>query len=215
MRKQRQSRAEQVEQNRGAVLAAARRVFLAKGYAGATVEAIADEAGFSKGVVYSQFGGKADMFLALLNSRIDERAAENERIAAELAGEEGMAALLANFERDSRTETGWSRVLLEFRTVALRDRELNRRYAEAHERTLIALAGLIERLHARAGLEPAVSTRTMAEFVLAIGAGLTLERAADPGALPTVELTVMARRALGLTAPEREPAPARAEEAVS
>ena len=69
------SRAAQVEANRGEVLAAARRVFLARGYAGATLDAIADAAGFSKGVVYSQFGGKADLFLALLAQRIEERAA--------------------------------------------------------------------------------------------------------------------------------------------
>ena len=37
-------RVEQVQRNREAVLAAARRVFLDKGYAGATLEAIADEA---------------------------------------------------------------------------------------------------------------------------------------------------------------------------
>jgi AcrR family transcriptional regulator len=53
------TRAEQSERNRGLVLAAARRVFLARGYHGATLEQIADEAGFSKGVVYSQFESKA------------------------------------------------------------------------------------------------------------------------------------------------------------
>jgi AcrR family transcriptional regulator len=47
------SRPEQVQRNRGLVLEAARRVFLERGYAGATLDAIADEAGFSKGVVYS------------------------------------------------------------------------------------------------------------------------------------------------------------------
>ena len=40
------TRAEQAERNRGLVLAAARRVFLARGYHGATLEQIADEAGF-------------------------------------------------------------------------------------------------------------------------------------------------------------------------
>jgi Bacterial regulatory proteins, tetR family len=48
------SREEQVERNRRLVLDAARRVFLARGYASATVDGIAEEAGFSKGVVYSQ-----------------------------------------------------------------------------------------------------------------------------------------------------------------
>ena len=48
-------RAEQVERNREAVLQAAQRVFIERGYAGASLEAIADEAGFSKGVAYSPF----------------------------------------------------------------------------------------------------------------------------------------------------------------
>src|SRR5262245_27942233 len=85
----------QVERNRQLVLKAARRVFLEEGYAGAGLDAIAEEAGFSKGVVYSQFDGKADLFLALLERRISERADENERVASEagtLGGE--LAALI-------------------------------------------------------------------------------------------------------------------------
>ena len=63
------SRPEQAERNRALVLAAARRAFLARGYHGATLEQIADDAGFSKGVVYSHFDSKADLFLALLEAR--------------------------------------------------------------------------------------------------------------------------------------------------
>src|SRR6186997_399416 len=88
------TRAEQGERNRGLVLAAARRVFLERGYAGATLEAIADEAGFSKGVVYSQFAGKPDLFLALLDARIAERAERNAAVSAGLAGVDGLRALL-------------------------------------------------------------------------------------------------------------------------
>src|SRR5580692_1781416 len=71
------SRAEQNDRNRALLFAAARRVFLARGYHAATLEQIADEAGFSKGVVYSRFASQADMFLALLEDRITERAAQN------------------------------------------------------------------------------------------------------------------------------------------
>src|SRR2546421_532039 len=80
------SRAEQNDRNRALLLAAARRVFLARGYYAATLEQIADEAGFSKGVVYSRFASKADMFLALLEDRIAERAAQNADLAGQLAG---------------------------------------------------------------------------------------------------------------------------------
>ena len=118
--------------NRASVLAAARRVFLAKGYAGATLEAIAEEAGFSKGVVYSQFGGKADLFLALLDARIDERAAQNEQsqpLPAPAGAPPRCCPCCTNFDRDAHVEAGWARVLIEFRSVAMRDPELNRRYA--------------------------------------------------------------------------------------
>ena len=53
---------------RDAVLSAARHQFLEKGYAGATVRAIAEEAGTTTGAIYSSFSGKADLFGHLLVS---------------------------------------------------------------------------------------------------------------------------------------------------
>jgi AcrR family transcriptional regulator len=180
----RATRTQQVGRNRTAVLEAARRVFLARGYAGATLDGIAEEAGFSKGVVYSQFASKADLFMTLLDERITERAAENERIVAGTAGAAGLQALLRTFDADARAEAGWARLLVEFRTVALRDRDLSRRYAVAHRRTVELLADIMERLHAHAGLHPVLPPRSIAEAILALGVGITLERAADPAALP-------------------------------
>ena len=101
------TRAEQTERNRALVLDAARRVFLARGYHGATLEQIADEAGFSKGVVYSQFDSKADLFLALLQARIEERAAENARLAESLAGNGGLPALVEHLARGDQATPGW------------------------------------------------------------------------------------------------------------
>src|SRR4051812_45051574 len=93
------SRVEQVERNRALVLDAARRVFLTRGYAGATVEAIAEEAGFSRGVVYSQFTGKADMFFALLEQRMAERAEHAGTILDTTVGVEGMRRLVQDLAR--------------------------------------------------------------------------------------------------------------------
>lgn len=148
------SRAEQVERNREAVLSAARRVFVTRGYAGATLEAIADEAGFSRGVVYSQFGSKADMFFALLERRITERAADNERIANEFAGAEGLRRLLRAGQQDAAAEPGWAHLLVEFRALAMRDVDLNRRYSESHARTIDGIAAALERLYEGAGRNP-------------------------------------------------------------
>ena len=108
-----------------------------------------------------------------------------------------MQALLRTFEADARAEAGWARLLVEFRTVALRDRDLSRRYAVAHRRTVELLADVMERLHTQAGLHPVLPPRSIAEAILALGVGITLERAADPAALPWSALSQLVLRGLG------------------
>ena len=120
------SRAEQNERNRVLVLDAARRVFLNRGYHAATLDEIADEAGFSRGVVQSRFGNKADLFLALLKERIAERAAQNARLAEGLSGAEGMRVLRQHAARRNRAELDWGLLLIEFRVHAARDPDLSR-----------------------------------------------------------------------------------------
>lgn len=178
------SRVEQVERNRELVLAAARRVFLAKGYAGATLDGIAEEAGFSKGVMYSQFASKADLFLALLDRRIGERARENAGIVAQLAWPDGLRSLFRSAAQRSEENAEWAWLLIEFRAHAARDPELNRRYAAAHARTVDRFAAAIEQLYANAGQPPLHPPRFMAQLALAIDNGTILERAADSDALP-------------------------------
>jgi AcrR family transcriptional regulator len=177
------SRVEQTERNRSLVLDAARRVFMERGYHGATLEQIAEEAGFSKGVVYSQFEGKADLFLALLEKRVDERAEENAQLADGLAGEDGLLVLLDHFVKRSQATPEWGLLLSEFRVHAARNPEVNRRYAAVHARTVERLAEVLETLYTRAKDKPPFTPRQMAEVVLAIGVGAELELAVNPDAL--------------------------------
>jgi hypothetical protein len=79
----------------------------------------------------------------------------------------------------------------------MRDPELNRRYVACHAKTVDRLAELIAQLHQRGGIEPSVAPRTMAQFILAFGAGLALERAADPTSLEWPALAHMMVAALG------------------
>jgi AcrR family transcriptional regulator len=174
------SRAEQNERNRALVLAAARRVFLARGYHAATLDEIADEAGFSRGVVQSRFGNKADLFLALLEERIRERGAQNARVAEGLAGAEGMRVLREHAARRNRAERDWGLLLIEFRVHAAREEDLARRYATAHARTRQALAGVITDLYRRAGQPAPLPPEEMAQMILTVEAGIRLEQVADP-----------------------------------
>jgi AcrR family transcriptional regulator len=189
-------RREQMERNREAVLGAARRVFLERGYAGATLEAIAEEAGFSKGVVYSQFGSKADLFFELLERRISERGEQNARIAETAAGPRGIREMIIAAAIDAAAEPEWAQLLVEFRAHAARDPDLDRRYAELHDLTVAGIASSLAKVHAAAGLAPPVALRSMAEFVLAAGAGIILERMANDAALADRDAIALLTRAL-------------------
>jgi AcrR family transcriptional regulator len=204
------SRAEQAERNRALVLDAARRVFLARGYHGATLEQIADEAGFSKGVVYSQFDSKADLFLALLEARIEERAAENSRLAESVAGDGGLPALMEHLARGDQATPGWVLLVIEFRVHAARDPVLGRRYAAAHARTVEALADVLVTVGPYDGQAAAVAPRRLAELGLALSSGITLEQAASPDALggPLPAAQLVAQVLQPLLARPAAPAPA-------
>lgn len=60
------------EQRREQVLDAAREVFVASGYHAASMDDIADRAGVSKPVLYQHFPGKLDLYVALLDTAIDD-----------------------------------------------------------------------------------------------------------------------------------------------
>jgi AcrR family transcriptional regulator len=174
------SRAEQNERNRTLVLDAARRIFLARGYHAATLDEIADEAGFSRGVVQSRFGNKADLFLALLEERIDERAAQNARLAEGLSGAQGMRVLREHAARRNRAELDWGLLLIEFRAHAARDADLSQRYAALHDRTRQGLAEVISGIYRRAGQARPFPAEETAQMILTVEAGIRLEQAADP-----------------------------------
>ena len=189
------SRAEQNDRNRALLLAAARRVFLERGYYAATLDHIADEAGFSKGAVYSRFASKADMFLGLLEDRIAERAAQNTQLAEDLAGTGNFAAVIDLAERAERGAPGWRLLVTEFRIHAARDSELNRRYAALHARTVDGVARVLAAVSKEGADGLPFPPRQLAELVLIIETGRALEQIANLDALGGPDLPVLHRLA--------------------
>ncbi|GAB3747717.1 TetR/AcrR family transcriptional regulator [Microlunatus parietis] len=68
-------------QTQDKLMAAAVRVFAARGIIGASVEEISEEAGFTRGAFYSNFGDKDELVLALLKRQVEEQYAALEQIA--------------------------------------------------------------------------------------------------------------------------------------
>jgi AcrR family transcriptional regulator len=171
------SRKDRAAANRAALLRAARKVFLAQGYHGASVDAVAGEAGFTIGAVYSQFGGKAELFLALLERRIDERV-EQVRSLAEGSGQaEELTAVARQWAGVLRTDLDWTLLVIEFRVHAARHPDLAARFAELHERLLRAVVEVVTRSLGLAA--PTREVWDLARLMMAGGPGGALARAAE------------------------------------
>jgi AcrR family transcriptional regulator len=193
MTKQRLTRAEKSAQTRAELMASARRLFLRHGFHACSLEMVAEEAGFTIGAVYSRFGSKADLFLAILAERIDQLVAEVAQVGglhqpipeqAELLAGRRMALL----ER----EREWFPLVLEFWSHAARDERLRHEFSACHERLVGAYAGLIEADYARLGLPLPLAPEVLARAVVAMGNGVALERLTDPARVPEGLLSTMA-----------------------
>ena len=70
--RRRRSRAESREDNRKALLAAARELIVDEGYVSAQLDEIAERAGLTKGAIYSIFGGKIELLRAVVDAHARE-----------------------------------------------------------------------------------------------------------------------------------------------
>ncbi|MGW6730989.1 TetR/AcrR family transcriptional regulator [Nocardia sp. NPDC055029] len=96
------------ECRREAFLAAARGVFTTAGYHGARMDAISARAGLSKPVLYSEFPGKLDLYIAVLQQYLDKMVAGVRRGVAVDAGygERVRRAVMAYFDFADEDEGG-------------------------------------------------------------------------------------------------------------
>jgi AcrR family transcriptional regulator len=177
------SRSERKERTRSELLAAARAVFLREGFHRAALEQIAEEAGFTKGAVYSNFRGKDDLFLALLEEHYEQRVAAHRRLLAELELRDleetrrGIArAIYDAYERDP----GWWALVADFSTHASRDPHLRSQLRGLREQFLAGMAELIEVVAARHHVAFPLTSQEVARGTGALLRGLMLDWILDP-----------------------------------
>jgi len=110
----RRTQGERTAQTRAALIAAARRLFGAEGFAAVGAERITREAGMTRGALYHQFDGKADLFAAVLDQVEAEIAG---RVAGAVAGFDpadttGMLLAGADAWLDASSEPDLQRIVL-------------------------------------------------------------------------------------------------------
>ncbi len=173
---------------RDQILAAAGEEFVERGYAGTSVAQVAARAGFTKGAVYSNFGGKPELFVAAVQAYFAETVvgavAETLGAAAATpvaARTRAMAHALADSVlRGER----WPLLLAEFRTVATQQPDLAAVYAELRLAQRAQLVDALRRAGEQVPLREGLDLEVAAALLLTCVQALSVEGAAAPEAMP-------------------------------
>jgi AcrR family transcriptional regulator len=152
-------------------------VFAKRGFHATSLDAIAEEAGFSRGAVYYNFADKEELFLELLDRRCAERAQDLREVFADadedVEATSRRAQLAADHALDAMTgDPEWRALYMEFLAHAARDASFRRAFARRTAQMRGALEEVVvDRTQPVAdvlGMEP----EQLAVVIDALGTGL-------------------------------------------
>ncbi|MBW0103146.1 TetR/AcrR family transcriptional regulator [Pseudonocardia sp. KRD291] len=177
------SRAESKARTRAALLAAAERIVARNGYAGAGVDEIAAEAGYSVGALYSNFRNKEELLLALVSDRANAHVADAAKLLAGGPDADPMAALSRQLVRVADADD-LTLLQSELWAYAVRNPRARERLSAGMRGPHDALSTLVGEQRARDDETWAARDDEIATVVLAMFQGLVRQRRLDPASVP-------------------------------
>ncbi len=196
--KQRLTREESRFETRTKLLDSAAQLFARGGYEGASVDLIAESAGYSKGAFYSNFESKEAIFLELLDvHKRREIDALAQLLAKDVPASE-LVSLIRNSESSRVSNFDFGLLSAEFQLQACRDKTFAKTYAKLHSTHLDTMAGLITKLFAKLDRIPPSEPKDLADIIMALTTGLSLQRTSVQGPLRKGFLTAAILLVLGL-----------------
>jgi AcrR family transcriptional regulator len=167
------------------LLDAARTVFAGSGFHGASVEEIASAAGYSTGALYSNFDGKEDLFLALMEREVEEHARE---IANAVGSRPTVAERATGGARQWMTmierEPELLLLFVEFWAYGVRDEQMRAKVAARFGHVRRMLTTLIADGAREFNLELELPAEQLAVAIDALADGIARQKLADPDAVP-------------------------------
>lgn len=194
MKRKRLTREQRREQTRDRLLDAGQAVFIRKGFMAASVEDIAETAGYTRGAFYSNFRSKAELFLELL--RRDHTLRQVELLNSFGAGtsrEDSEVRVLAYYSRllrDNKCFLLW----IEAKLLAARDARFRACLNALLREKIESLSSCIRDLSARDRIPMRLRVEPMATALIGLVDGMQLLHAVDPQGVTAVWMeTVLAQ----------------------
>ena len=172
---------ERTAATRRALLQGAHTVFARRGYYHAGLREIAEAAGVSKGALYHNFASKEDLFLALLDERMNERIRD---IRAAFANEQSEAAQVEraalDYVENLRRNREWIALFFEFLAHAGRDAAFGARFAAHFKRFWSTLGDVVDGQARQRGTQLPLPAEHLAIAIDVLGIGFMIRHIVDP-----------------------------------
>ena len=168
---------------RDVLMDSAAKVIAERGYGGASVDSIVEAAGLSKGTFYWHFESKEELFLALIEERIDRPALSLMDVTRTAPAQMATAPTVSRGLADLFAGRRELLVLLhEYWAAALRSQHVRRRYRRRQRALTRALADALRARHDETGVPLTLPAESLATAFIALAQGLAIEAALRPGA---------------------------------
>lgn len=175
------TRREKQQRTRSSLLQAAAQLFCKRGLEGASIDEVAQAAGYTKGAFYANFRSKEELFLVMLDERFSR---ELERLDHALAGtqephEEARAAAadFIHFAGDG----DWPRLYFQFVAHAVRDEGFRAELATRHQAMRERLTEVFNRWKEGLGVAPTLPVEQITAMMFFMADGFLLDRMIEPG----------------------------------
>ena len=187
------SREESKKQTRELLLDAAEAVFAEEGFWGSSVEEVAEEAGFSTGAIYSNFGGKDDLFLALLDRRLARGTSEWGRVFGEQTPPGERVEKVEDVLVKGAEDRAWTMLEMEFFLYAMRNERAREKLAQRYGGIRKGIAAAVGGHFKETGANPPAPMEELSWALLGMATGLNVQAHLDPEAAPAgLRATVLA-----------------------
>jgi AcrR family transcriptional regulator len=169
------------ELTRTALVEAAAEVFTRRGFYAASLDEIAEAAGFTRGAIYSNFGGKEDLLMAVLELYTERQLEAFGEAIHPGAGEpaEARQQAAAAVWGATQAEQNLAALSMEMRLYALRNPEFRKRLAQSERHQQERIAAFITEVAAIEGRKLPVDEVDLAYVLRAFSDGLSQIRLVD------------------------------------
>jgi AcrR family transcriptional regulator len=175
------TRDQQRDQTRERLLDSALEVFEARGYAESALEEIAEQAGYTRKAIYSNFSGKSELLLEIVERRFQSHIDRIEALLDEETSPERKTVDVGSMFADYLSqERAWGKLFHEFCSVASRDEQIGARFRACFRARKQIIVRLLESEARRRGIELTVPMERLVMGAFALFTGLSVEKMIDP-----------------------------------